>query len=91
MADKKRSGGVDSEKETPLPIELMTRMIKNSTREGEVVLDCFMGSGTTGVACMNTKRRFIGIEIEEKFYMIAEQSIAKAVAESEQSLFNLSD
>ena len=69
------------------PIELMTRMIKNSTREGEVVLDCFMGSGSTGVACVNTGRQFIGFELDERFYEIAEQRIDKAVAEREQSLF----
>ena len=73
------------------PVELMSRMIKNSTQEGEVVLDCFMGSGTTAIAAMNLNRRFIGIEIEEKFFEIAEQRIAKAVAEREQSLFNLSN
>lgn len=42
---------------------------------GETVLDSCMGSGTTGVACMNTNRNFIGIELEEKYYNIAKQRI----------------
>ena len=41
-------------------------------------MDCFMGSGTTGVACVKTGRRFIGIEIEEKYFRIAEKRIAEA-------------
>lgn len=55
------------------PLELVERHIKHSTNEGDTVLDCFMGSGTTGVACRNLNRNFIGIEINEEYYKIAER------------------
>lgn len=63
------------------PIELIEKMLKNSSKEGEVVLDCFMGSGTTAVACINTNRHFIGFELDEGFYETAKERIAKAYAE----------
>ena len=69
------------------PIELMEKMIKNSSKEGETVLDCFMGSGTTAIAAMNLNRNFIGFELEQNFYEIAEKRISEAVAKKEQSLF----
>ena len=47
------------------------------TDEGDVVLDPFMGSGTTGVACMNMKRRFIGMEIDDVYFKTAEDRIIK--------------
>jgi len=69
------------------PFELIERMIKNSSREGDVVLDCFMGSGTTAEACIKTNRHFIGFEIDEKYYNIANDRIAKAQSEKAQALF----
>lgn len=60
------------------PVELMERIIKVSTVEGNVVLDCFMGSGSTGVACKNLNRNFIGIELDEKYFNIAKERIDKA-------------
>lgn len=69
------------------PTALMVRMITNSTKAGEVVLDSFMGSGTTGLACVDTGREFIGIELEEKFYKIAQDRIAKAQELKAQELF----
>ena len=63
---------------TVKPVEIMENIITNSSQEGETVLDCFMGSGTTGVACVNTNRRFIGIEKEEKYIEIAKQRIEEA-------------
>ena len=50
---------------TEKPVRLMEILIENSSNIGDVVLDCFMGSGTTGVACVNTDRKFIGIELDE--------------------------
>ena len=50
---------------TEKPVNLMEYLIEKSTKENDLVLDCFMGSGATAVACHNTKRRFIGCEIEE--------------------------
>ena len=68
-------------------VELLEYLIRTYTNEGETVLDATMGSGSTGVAAINTNRRFIGFEIEKKFYDIAEKRISEAVAKREQSLF----
>ena len=57
------------------PLHMIERLIRNSSKEGDVVLDCFMGSGTTGVACVNNNRNFIGIEINEEYYKIAQDRI----------------
>ena len=56
---------------TQKPIDLMEYLIKTYTNEGELVLDFTMGSGSTGVACLNTNRKFIGIELEEKYFNIS--------------------
>ena len=72
---------------TQKPLALMEFLIKTYTNEWEIVLDATMGSGSTGVAAINTGRRFIGFETEKNFYEIAERRISKAVAEKDQSLF----
>lgn len=64
---------------TEKPIELLERLIEKFTDEHMVVLDCFMGSGSTGVACVNTNRNFIGIELDDKYFEIAKQRINDAV------------
>jgi site-specific DNA-methyltransferase (adenine-specific) len=56
---------------TQKPVELLEYLIKTYTNEGETVLDNCMGSGSTGVACINTNRNFIGIELDENYYKIA--------------------
>lgn len=61
--------------ETQKPIQLMELLIETFTQKSHVVLDPFMGSGTTGVACKNLKRKFIGIEKDEKYFEIAEARI----------------
>jgi len=63
---------------TPKPVALMEYLIRTYTQEGETVLDNCMGSGTTGVACANTDRRFIGIERDDKYFAIASERIAAA-------------
>lgn len=63
---------------TQKPVALCEYLIRTYTNEGELVLDNTMGSGTTGVACMNTNRRFIGIEQDEKYFQIAKGRIEKA-------------
>ena len=63
---------------TQKPVALMEYLIRTYTNEGEVVLDFTMGSGTTGVAAMNTGRRFIGIEKDEGYFDIAEARIMAA-------------
>ena len=63
---------------TQKPVALCEYLIKTYTNEGEWVLDNCMGSGTTGVACINTNRNFIGIEKEEKYFAIAKDRLEKA-------------
>jgi site-specific DNA-methyltransferase (adenine-specific) len=62
---------------TQKPVALMEYLIKTYTNEGETVLDFTMGSGSTGVACVNTKRNFIGIEQDDKYFEIATNRINK--------------
>lgn len=59
------------------PVALCEYLIKTYTNEGETVLDNCMGSGSTGVACVNTDRNFIGMELDEKYFEIAKQRIEK--------------
>jgi len=63
---------------TTKPLWLMQRLVTVSTNPDMTVLDCFMGSGTTGVACVQTGRNFIGIEIDPTYFAIAERRIAEA-------------
>ena len=60
---------------TQKPLALMEYLIKTYTNEGDTVLDFTMGSGTTGVACKNLNRNFIGIELDLNYYMIAQERI----------------
>lgn len=59
-------------------MELLEYLIKTYSNEGNTILDFTMGSGSTGVACMNTGRKFIGIEKDEKYFKIAEERIKEA-------------
>ena len=63
---------------TQKPVALLEYLIKTYTNEGEVVLDNCMGSGSTGVACVNTNRKFIGIELDKHYFEIAQDRITKA-------------
>lgn len=71
----------DGEKVHPTqkPVELIKKMIEDSTEPGGVVLDTFMGSGTTAVACLLTGRSFIGFELDEKYHEIAMQRIGDTI------------
>ena len=60
---------------TEKSVELIEYLIKTYSNEGDTVLDFCMGSGTTGEACVNTNRNFIGMEIEEKYFNIARDRI----------------
>ena len=60
---------------TQKPVDLMEYLIKTYSNEGDTVLDNTMGSGTTGVACVNTGRNFIGIESDPEYYKIAHDRI----------------
>ena len=63
---------------TQKPVALLEYLIKTYTNEGDTVLDNCMGSGSTGVACVNTGRNFIGIELDERYFTIAEKRISQA-------------
>ena len=67
------------------PVKILQNLIVNSTLENGVVLDCFMGSGSTGVACVNTNRRFIGIELDDKYFEIAKQRIDAAICDKKRT------
>lgn len=56
---------------TEKPVPLMRILIENSIRKGDVVLDPFMGSGSTAIACIQSERHFVGYEIDEQYYTIA--------------------
>jgi len=62
---------------TQKPVEACEWLIKSYSNEGDTVLDFTMGSGTTGEACVNTNRKFIGIELNEDFFKVAEERIKK--------------
>ena len=68
---------------TEKPVELMEVLVNNSSQEGELVFDPFMGSGTTGVACLNTNRKFIGIELDKDYFEIAKNRIENHAKEVE--------
>lgn len=71
---------------TEKPVALLEWLIRTYTNPGEVVLDNCMGSGSTGVACANTGRRFIGIELVREYFDIAEKRIIEAATENEKKV-----
>jgi len=64
------------------PLSFIEKLVTNSTKEGEVVLDIFMGSGTTGVACVKTGRKFIGIELDEDYFLAACKRIERETSQT---------
>ena len=75
--------GKGAEHPTQKPVDMLEFLIKSYTLAGETVLDFCMGSGTTGVACVQTGRRFIGIEIDPNYFGIAQKRINEAAANLE--------
>ena len=71
---------------TQKPISLLIDLIRTYTNENEVVLDNTMGSGSTGVACMLTDRKFIGIELDDKYFEISKSRLNEAVEKKEELL-----
>ena len=63
------------------PLSIIENLIVNSSKENDVVLDCFMGSGTTPVACVNTHRHYIGYEIDDNYFDIACQRLDEVEGE----------
>ena len=78
--------GKDKLHPTQKPITYLERLILNSSNELDTVLDSFMGSGSTGVACVNTNRKFIGIELDNTYFEIAKERINKAVENTKSNL-----
>lgn len=75
--------------DTEKPVELMEILIKNSSEEGQTVLDPFMGIGSCGIASKKLNRNFIGIEIDKNYFEIAKQRIENIQDKSENNLFDL--
>ena len=71
----------------PFPVELPYRLIQLYSYQDDVVLDPFMGSGTTGIASLDLDRDFIGIDIVEKYYNIAKQRLEKTEKYCKMKLF----
>lgn len=67
---------------TQKPVALMEYLIRTYTNENETVLDFTMGSGSTGVACVNTNRKFIGIELDDEYFKIAEKRIKNVASQT---------
>ena len=72
---------------TQKPVDLLAYLIRTFTDSGNTVLDCFMGSGSTGVACLHTDRNFIGIELDEKYFKIAQDRIYQEEKQLKSKLF----
>lgn len=64
------------------PVKLLEFLIEKTTSQNATALDCFMGSGSTGVACINTNRNFIGVELDKKYYKITEERINSAIKQT---------
>jgi DNA modification methylase len=84
---QKFTRGVSGFHPTQKPVSLLEYLIKTYTLENETVLDNCMGSGSTGVACINTNRNFIGIEKDETYFNIAKNRIDEAIADKAGRLF----
>ena len=63
---------------TQKPLSVIKELVLRHSNENDSILDCFMGSGTTGIACVNTNRKFIGIELDENYFNIAKDRIEEA-------------
>lgn len=73
---------------TQKPVALLEYLIKTYTNENELVLDNCMGSGSTGIACINTNRRFIGIEKDDKYFNIAKERIDTYIKDNNMENYN---
>ena len=70
---------------TGKPVDLMDWLVRTYTSEGQIVLDPFMGSGTTGVAALKAKRRFIGVEKDVRWFDVACRRMEEAAKEAERA------
>lgn len=74
--------------DTSKPVSLMELLIKQSSMNEDFVLDPFSGIGTTALGCINTHRKFIGMEIDDNYFEIAEKRIGDAIKQKQQNLFD---
>ncbi|HHD7922746.1 TPA: site-specific DNA-methyltransferase [Enterococcus faecalis] len=81
--DEKRKDKIQRLLALAKPLNIIENLVINSSQENEVVLDCFIGSGTTAVAAINTNRQFIGFEKEKEYFDIAIERIKKVSEENE--------
>lgn len=72
---------------TQKPVRLMERLMQLVTQEDDLVIDPFMGSGSTGLAALNLNRRFIGMELDDEYLGIAKARLENAIKEKQQDLF----
>lgn len=83
LKDKNGKNLHDTEK----PVELMQLLIENGSNKNDLVLEPFLGIGSTGIACINSDRDFIGIEIDQHYFSIAENRIKAAMNSKQLALF----
>ena len=70
------------------PLPIITNLVINSSQEGDIVLDPFIGSGTTAVACKNLNRHYIGFEIDTDYYKIAQDRINGITQDDRKQIYN---
>lgn len=73
---------------TQKPVALMERIVKLVSDENDTILDPFMGGGSTGVACINTNRKFIGIELDDEYFDTAVKRVSKAYQDKQEDIIN---
>ena len=71
------------------PLNIVQTLIKNSSKENDVILDCFLGSGTTAVAAKNLNRKYIGFELDTKWFNIAKDRLNNINASGQFSMFTI--
>lgn len=71
------------------PVELYDKIIRSFTKERDIVLDPFMGSGTTGISCKRWKRRFIGVELSNEYFLTCKDRISKAKRKAKQTSLDM--
>ena len=67
---------------TVKPVKILERLVRNSSKEDDLILDPFMGSGSTGVACLYNRRRFLGMELVDKYFEVAQDRLAKSAVDA---------
>jgi len=78
----KRAKNLTDKHTAIFPIELAEKVINSFSKKGDIILDCFIGSGTTAIACIKTNRNFIGIELSSEYCKIANERIQKELSQT---------